>query len=257
MKSCKTFTLIELLVVIAIIAILAAMLLPALSAARESARNTNCISKLKQQGLAFTMYAQSNQEYLPYQGPHKDDPREYGYYGTLQNTSNAGCAYPLARGNYFGIEGAATKDFSAVMEKFFHCPSDAGNTAIGATGADKPGNFFDRGDGTADASYTYLVYTNYWLEANWFWSSANKTGNRGRDKISGNDINPGNCIGGDADPFKNDSSLGTFRRRNHPKSTNILAVTGSVRTVQQAEIDGLVLGGDQAVNKKLLDILDH
>ena len=65
MKKRWNFTLVELLVVIVIIAILASMLLPALAASRDKAKEIKCASNLKQIGLCWEMYVADYQCYMP------------------------------------------------------------------------------------------------------------------------------------------------------------------------------------------------
>lgn len=79
----RAFTLIELLVVIAIIAILAALLLPALSNAKEQAKSIRCINNLKQWGTATHLYATDNEDLLPKNGSSGGGSVAEGWYQEL------------------------------------------------------------------------------------------------------------------------------------------------------------------------------
>ena len=83
MKQRNGFTLIELLVVIAIIAILAALLLPAISRARETASSTACLNNLRQWGLATQLFAADHEDFLPKDGSPNGSSIDEGWYNDL------------------------------------------------------------------------------------------------------------------------------------------------------------------------------
>jgi len=140
MKAPRGFTLIELLVVIAIVSVLVGLLIPAIQAARESARSAHCKSNMRQMGLAMT-------QYLDQQG-------QRGKFPAVCNTPRTD--NPLKLKSLFDV----LAPYCESNRELLHCPSDWYSPPIDReTGLPKPGmdawsTHFDK-EGT---SYEYLVW---------------------------------------------------------------------------------------------------
>lgn len=134
------FTLIELLVVVAIIAVLASMLLPALSKAKGKAHGIKCLNNLRQLGLAWTLYTDDNNDWVPPNAPPDASDHSMDYTRTW-----AAGWLTLPSGDNWGIPGNNWPDNTNTVflmkshlwcylstVEVWHCPGDRSEALFGS-----------------------------------------------------------------------------------------------------------------------------
>jgi len=156
-KQKKAFTLIELLVVIAIIAILAAMLLPALAAAKRKAQRISCVNNLKEASLAFRIWEGDNGDKYPQAvSTAQGGAQELLQHGSVNSTFNSG--YGIA--NCFLV---MSNELST--PKILNCPSDSRTLAVNspATNFAQIVNFTGNATTLPAATATTVQYISYFV----------------------------------------------------------------------------------------------
>ena len=213
----RRFTLIELLVVIAIIAILAAMLLPALSAARERARAASCLNKLKQLGLAYTMYAQNNDDFY-YMYCRNAAKQAFGNKDNAAVSGNP--VHALIVSGYLGDNtlkkyaqttqsSGDAAEYMRAAEPYIKCPSDTANYAY---------------TGTPRCSYVQMFFNSAGASNLWALYTDKKYQ---RNMIS---CDPGHFITSDMAVTQIHSGGANEKLFNHPNALNVLYIGGHVRS---------------------------
>ena len=198
-------------VVIAIIAILAGMLLPALSAARESARNTACINLLSQIGKASIMFSNNNNGEIPGKEPENNVTNEFTANDDRDESEikKQSAIYRLLRGGYLtgqrekikAKDESSNKLVAKLCNSYFLCPSKN------------------------DKQINSDSYSGKKVELTYFWGIDDDD-----RRVIGRD-NPGRAIWWDNPTTDSDAG-------NHPAATNILYLGGNVKTKELTNSKG-------------------